>query len=237
MSNKGASGGTVRLVIDPDGRVRGSMNDSAVTHSGDTVSPRVATVVGTANGGTLKLVVSWTGSGAAEKYSGACSNKGFGSLGANLVPDGSNAANMMVLSLHEQGVSGSPPFGTPATTQQPDFQKRWTGTWIVNWFDGGPDYGSGTVRISEDGVMNGALVDDAFNSTEWNEPVQATLTGKIGPDGAVVASIAWSSGRAGWGMQGKAYFSSPETFQIQFSPTAVGDVAGQSITMTFHRGQ
>ena len=63
------------------------------------------------------------------------------------------------------------------------------------------------------------------------------MKGSIGPDGAVTATIAWSTGRTGWGMTGKAYFTGPESFQVQFSPTGTGDVAANTVTMTFHRGQ
>lgn len=233
MQANGEGGGSVRLVIDPDGRVRGSMRESAANAGAGT--PRVGTVEGSEQGGTLKLSVQWVG-GAAASYQGTVSAPSPGSLGANLRPAG-GGADALVLAMHEQGVSGRPPYGQPAKTVAPDFQKQWMGTWTVNWFDGGPDYGSGTVRIAADGSMDGALADDAFNSAEWNQPVGATVKGKIGPDGSVAAAIAWGTGRAGWGMSGKAYFTGPESFQVQFSPGQGADAAATAITMTFHRGQ
>lgn len=230
MTSQGG-GGTARLVIDEQGRVRGSCTDTAGTHAGDTAKPRVASVQGSVSGGRMKLEVAWSGGGV-QRCSGTCSNQGRGSLGANLKVDGGGE---MVLALHEQGVPGRPPYGEPVKTVQPDFQKQWTGTWTVNWFDGGADYGSGSVTIAADGTIDGSLVDDAFNTTEWNQPVGATMKGKIGPDGSMTAGIAWSTGRPGWGLDGKAYFTGPETFQVQCTPTGTGDAAQRAITMTFHR--
>lgn len=230
LSSNGG-GGTARLVIDESGRVRGSISDLAGTHAGETPSPRVGTVQGSLEGGRMKLEIAWSG-GVADRCSGAWSNQGRGSLGANLNCEG---GGQIVLALHEQGVPGRPPYGQPARMVQPDFQRQWTGTWTVNWFDGGADYGSGTVTIAADGTMDGALVDDAFNTAEWNQPVGATLKGKVGPDGSMSAGIAWSTGRPGWGMEGKAHFTDPESFQVQFTPTGSGEVAERSVTMTFHR--
>lgn len=224
-------GGTARLVIDENGQVRGSITDNAGTHAGEAAQPRVASVQGSVGQGQMKLEIMWTG-GPVERCSGRWSNQGMGSLGANLKCDGGGE---VTLALHEQGVPGRPPYGQPSKMVQPDFQKQWTGTWTVNWFDGGADYGSGTVTIASDGTINGALVDDAFNTTEWNQPVGATMKGKVGPDGAMTAGIAWSTGRPGWGLDGVAHFTGPESFQVQFTPTGSGDLAGRAITMTFHR--
>ena len=234
MARQGGEGGSARLVIDADGRVRGSLRDAAM-QPGAVGTPRMATLDGRVNGGQMKLQVSWVG-GAAAGFSGDCSNQALGSLGVNLLPDSGPASGMIVLSLHEQGVSGKPPFGEPAKTVQPDFQKQWTGNWIVNWYDGGPDYGSGVASIAADGTVSGQLVDDAFNTAEWNQPVNATLKGKIGPDGAMAAGIAWSDGRPGWSVNGKVYFTAPESFQIQLAPKT-GAVATRTLTFTFHRGQ
>lgn len=230
MSSRGA-GGAARLVIDEQGRVRGSFTDTAGTHAGEAPRPSVASVQGSVGGGQMKLDVAWSG-GSVVRCSGPWSNQGRGSLGANLKSEGGDA---FTLALHEQGVPGRPPYGVPTQTVQPDFQKQWIGTWTVNWFDGDADQGIGTVAIADDGSMNGSLVDDAFNTAEWNQPVGATLKGKVGPDGSMTAGIAWSTGRPGWGLQGKAHFTAPETFQVQFTPTGPGDVASRAITMTFHR--
>ena len=233
MQANGAGGGSARLVIDADGRVRGSMRESATNVNSGT--PRVATVEGTERAGTLKLQVAWVG-GAAASYEGTVNAQAPGSLGVNLRPS-AGGADAMVLALHAQGVSGRPPFGQPTQTAAPDFQKRWTGTWTVNWYDGGADYGSGTVRIDADGTIDGALADDAFNTAEWNQPVGATLKGRIVADGSVTAGIAWNTGRPGWSLSGKAHFTGPESFQVQLSSGAGGDAAANAITMTFHRGQ
>lgn len=230
LTNRGG-GGTARLVIDEKGQVRGSVTDSVGTHAGQAPSPRVASVQGSVGQGQMKLEIAWSG-GRVERCSGRWSNQGMGSLGANLKGEDGNE---ITLALHEQGVPGRPPYGQPAKMVQPDFQKQWTGTWTVNWFDGGADYGSGTVTIAADGTIDGALVDDAFNTAEWNQPVGATMKGKVGPDGAMTAGIAWSTGRPGWGMKGMAHFTGPESFQVQFTPTGSGETAEQAITMTFHR--
>lgn len=230
LSSQGG-GGTARLVIDDAGRVRGSISDSAGTHAGEATRPRVGAVEGSLESGQMKLAITWS-AGEVQRCSGKWSNQGRGSLGANLDCEGGGE---IVLALHEQGVPGRPPYGQPARMVQPDFQRQWIGTWTVNWFDGGADYGSGTVTIAADGTLDGALVDDAFNTTEWNQPVGATIKGKVGKDGSMTAGIAWSTGRPGWGVEGKAHFTGPESFQIQFTPTGSGDPAERSITMTFHR--
>jgi hypothetical protein len=109
MARQGGEGGSARLVIDADGRVRGSLRDAAM-QPGAVGTPRMATLDGRVNGGQMKLQVSWVG-GAAAGFSGDCSNQALGSLGVNLLPDSGPASGMIVLSLHEQGVSGKPPFG------------------------------------------------------------------------------------------------------------------------------
>ena len=195
---------------------------------------RMATLQGSVQGGRMKLQVAWVG-GATRAFSGDCSNQGLGSLGVNLSPDSGDASGTMVLCMHEQGVSGSPPYGEPLKTAQPDFQRRWTGNWIVNWYDGGADYGSGVASIAPDGTVSGQLVDDAFNTAEWNQPVGATLKGTIGPDGTMNGSMAWSSGRPGWSLVGKAYFTGPEMFQVQLAPRTNAD-ATNTLTFSFHRG-
>jgi len=234
MANNGASGGAIRMVIDPDGKVRGSLTDTASTHADPKALPIVATLDGSVNGGVMKLKVTWSG-GALTHYSGDCSNQGLGSLGANLKPASGSSATPMVLSMHEQGISGRPPYGIPASTVQPEFQRQWIGSWTVNWYDGGADYGNGTVRIAVDGSVDGALVDDAFNTTQWNQAVSALFKGMITPDGTMTAAISWSDKRPGWSIHGKAYFTGPESFQIELSPPKAGDDAATTITMTFHR--
>jgi hypothetical protein len=52
----------------------------------------------------------------------------------------------------------------------------------------------------------------------------------------MAAGIAWSDGRPGWSLNGKAYFAGPETFQIQLAPK-IGADATRTLTFTFHRGQ
>lgn len=232
MGQRGAEGGTVRMVIDPDGRVRGSMRDAGTAAEG--ASPRMATLQGRVDGGRMRLQITWVG-GTPSAYSGDCSNEALGSLGVNLLPESGGAAGMLVVSLHEQGVSGRPPYGEPAKTVQPDFQRQWTGNWIVNWYDGGADYGSGTVSVGPDGTLSGQLVDDAFNTAEWNEPLSATLKGTIVADGTVTGGITWGNGRPGWTLHGKAYFSGPEMFQVQLAPGGATD-ATRVMTFTFHRG-
>jgi hypothetical protein len=233
MLANGAGGGSARLVIDADGRVRGSLREGAAAAGSGT--PRVGTVQGTERGGTLALSVQWVG-GSSANYQGTVNAQAPGSLGVNLRP-AAGGADAMVLALHAQGMSGLPPYGQPPKGPAPDFQRAWVGTWVVNWYDGGPDYGSGNVRIAADGSMDGQLVDDAFNSAEWNQPVGATLKGHIAADGSIDAGLAWSTGRAGWSVTGKAYFTGPESFQVQFSPAGGDASAGKSVTMTFHRGQ
>jgi hypothetical protein len=240
MNASGTSGGTMRMVVDQSGRVRGSMNDSVWTHDHSASPPRVGTVSGTLGPGQdIALTVHWS-DGGSESYSGAWSHPSPASLGADLKANTSSSqsrVDQITLSLHEQGVAGSPPYGVPKQSVMPDFQKQWTGTWTVNWYDGGADWGTGSVRVTSAGVLNGSLADDGFNSTQWNQAVSATMSGTIGPDGSTTATVTWSDGRAPWSMSGKAYFTNPEQFQINFTPTDHVKTASKSITVTFMRGQ
>ena len=105
----------------------------------------------------------------------------------------------------------------------------------MNWYAGGPDDGSGVASIAADGTVSGQLVDDAFNTAEWNQPVSATLKGKIGPDGAMTAGIAGSDGRPGWSVNGTAYFAGPENFPTQLAPKG-GAEAVAKVTFPVQRG-
>ena len=239
MNSSGTSGGQARFVIEQSGRVRGSMTDSVWSQANPTAPPRVATVSGLLGpGDDIGLTVTWTG-GAYFSYAGTWSHPTTGSLGANLkatTTSGESQVDQITLALHEQGIPGTPPYGVAQKTVMPDFQKQWTGTWTVNWFDGGADWGTGTIRITSDGSMSGALVDDGFNSTEWNKSISAALAGKIAPDGSTSATVTWSDARSVWSVVGKAYFVDPEKFQLNFTPATNAATPANSITMTFMRG-
>ena len=239
MNSSGTSGGQARFVIEQSGRVRGSMTDTVWSQANPTAPPRVATVTGLLGpGDDIGLTVTWTG-GAYFSYAGTWSHPTTGSLGANLkatTSKGQSEVDQITLALHEQGIPGAPPYGVAQKTVMPDFQKQWTGTWTVNWYDGGADWGTATVRVTADGTMSGAMVDDGFNSTEWNQAVSATFAGKIGPDGSTTGTVTWSDTRPAWPVTGKAYFVDPEKFQLNFSPASKTATPANSITMTFMRG-
>ena len=239
MNSSGTSGGQARLVIEQSGRMRGSMTDTVWSQANPTAPPRVGTVSGLLGpGDDIGITVTWTG-GAYVSYAGTWSHPTTGSLGANLkatTSKGQSEVDQITLALHEQGIPGTPPYGVAQKTIMPDFQKQWTGTWTVNWYDGGADWGTGTVRVTADGTMSGALVDDGFNSTEWNQSVSAAFAGKIAPDGSTTANVTWSDTRPVWPVTGKAYFVDPEKFQLNFSPASKTATPANSITMTFMRG-
>ncbi len=239
MNSSGTSGGQARLVIEESGRIRGSMTDTVWSQANPTAPPRIATVSGLLGpGDDIGLTVTWTG-GAYISYTGTWSHPTTGSLGANLkasTSKGLSDVDQITLALHEQGVAGAPPYGVAQKTVMPDFQKQWTGTWTVNWYDGGADWGTGTVRITATGAISGSLVDDGFNSTEWNQAISAQITGTIGPDGSTTATVTWSDTRPAWSMTGKAYFTEPEKFQLNFSPVSKTATPANSITITFIRG-
>lgn len=228
------------MVVDQSGRVRGSMTDSVWSHANPTSPPRMGSVSGTLGPGQdLALTVAWTG-GASDSYSGTWSNPSPGSFGANLKANSANGqsrVDQVALTLHEQGMSGAPPYGVAQQSVMPDFQRQWTGTWTVNWYDGGADWGTGLVRVTAAGVLSGSLADDGFNTTAWNQAVSATIAGNVAPNGATTATVTWSDGRPAWLMVGKAFFTNPEQFQLNFTPANQNQTAANTITMTFMRGQ
>lgn len=111
------------------------------------------------------------------------------------------------------------------------------GSWAADWYDGGVDRGVGTVRIAEDGSVDGVLRDDAFNSTEWNQPVGAFLNGRLGKDGSFRGAISWSSGRAGWNLVGRLGFADDGVLRLETAPPGGAQDPGRTLTVTLHRSK
>jgi len=111
------------------------------------------------------------------------------------------------------------------------------GSWSADWYDGGVDRGVGTVRITTDGSVDGVLRDDAFNSTEWNQPVGAFLKGGVGTDGSFRGSISWSSGRAGWNLVGQLRTDEAGVLRLDAAPPGDTPDPVLTLTVTMHRSK
>lgn len=236
------SGGTARVSIAPDATVSGSLVDTVWQRAHGVA--RTGIITGSVAGGVAQMEIAWS-TGQSEKFEGTASAPSSGSLGVNLRqygPDGNFAkGGNIALALHEQGVQAGPPYGAQPATQ-PNFMAQYTGRWSVNFFGADGNSGTGSVTISKTGDVTGALVDDTWSDTvDGRKARHASLSGKIGEDGALAVAISWASPGSvptgsGDALQGKGYFEEPETvvFQLGTDPESL-KLNGPLFTMTLTR--
>ncbi len=230
------SGGDARIVIADDGSVSGSLVDTVWARAQG--SARTGTLSGSLTVGVAQVTIVWS-TGQSEKYEGVASAPSHGSLGINLrlyAPDGNFArSGNLAFALHEQGAAPTPPYGAPPT-QAVDFLAQYVGQWTANFHSIDGNAGTGSVTITTDGELRGAVVDDAWSDAAVGNPERhGSLSGKVNAQGQLALAWTWQGGATQY-VHGSGYFEAPETLVFQMGESLEAMKAnGPSITLTLGR--
>lgn len=230
------SGGQARLSIAADGSVNGSLVDSVWQESHGVA--RTGIITGSVTAGVAQVSIAWS-TQQSERFEGMASAPSYGSMGINLRqygPDGNFAkGGSIAFALHEQGVTASPPYGTPKTNQV-NAMDQFVGRWTLNFYTLDGNAGTGTATIASNGDLRGALVDDAWSDSATEKSAQhGSLSGKIDASGKLALAVTWGTSAA-QNLQGTGYFEAAETLVFQMgTDSGAAQQDGAAFTMTMGR--
>ena len=243
MNQSENSGGQARLVIDSGHTFSGTCIDQvwARQHSG---KMRTATITGKCGpGASASAELVWS-TGQTEQYAGTFAAVSTGCLGFNLQQNsGGNlvSGTGLTFALHEQGVPALAPYGVPPSTATPAFLAQFRGSWAINWYDSGGDWGYGSVVIGADGSGHGAFVNDAWTdggaapSDVGTTAASAQLSLKFSADGSCGVVLEWSGSQTDT-LEGVVVFDNPERLTLT-AGRSIQDAAqgGPRFVMSFNR--
>lgn len=243
MNQSETSGGPARIVLGDGHAFSGTCIDQVWAQRNEG-KMRTATVTGNwGPGNTATAEVVWS-TGQKEQFTGTFSVAAAGCLGFNLTQ--SSAGNLvpgtgLTFALHEQGVPAAAPFGVPPSTGTPDFLAQFRGSWAINWYDSGGDWGYGSVVIGADGSGHGAFINDAFTdggaapSDLGVAAASAQLTLKFAADGSCGVVLQWSETQTDT-LEGVVVFDTPERMTLT-AGRSIQDAAqgGPRFVMTLNR--